>query len=96
MDEQQVRQIIREELQKLIKSDRYTFHKLVQVLDGRNIQVGKTTGTQIGTEGGASGQKLGFFGATPVAQQLKANHNNWAATSDVVSALVNLGLFDQS
>lgn len=38
---------------------------------------------------------LGFFGATPVVQQTKAGHNNWAAVSDVVSALVNLGLLDQ-
>lgn len=37
---------------------------------------------------------VGFFGATPVSQQLKASHNNWAALSDVVSALVNLGLLD--
>jgi hypothetical protein len=37
---------------------------------------------------------LGFFGANPVAQQTKANHNNWAAVSDVVSALVNLGFID--
>lgn len=39
--------------------------------------------------------KIGFFAATAVAQQLKANHNDWAAVGDVVSALVNLGLFDQ-
>jgi len=38
--------------------------------------------------------ELGFFGATPVAQQKKANHNNWAAIGDVVNALVNLGLLD--
>jgi len=40
------------------------------------------------------GNKLGFFNATPVLQQLKADHNNWATTADVVAALVNLGLFD--
>lgn len=34
--------------------------------DGKNIAVGTTTGTEIGT---ASTQKLGFFGATPVVQQ---------------------------
>ena len=36
----------------------------------------------------------GFFGATPVAQQTKATHNNWAAFGDVVNALVSLGLLD--
>ena len=38
--------------------------------------------------------EIGFFGATPVYRQLKADHNNWAAIGDVVSALVNLGLLD--
>ena len=36
-----------------------------QFIDGRNIQTGKTIGTQIGTE---SDQMLGFFGTTPVVQ----------------------------
>lgn len=93
MTEEQIRQIVREELQEFLASDRYIFNKLVQMMDGRNVQVGRTTGTKIGT---AAAQKLGFFGATPVIQQTKAGHNNWAATSDVVSALVSLGLFDQS
>lgn len=34
--------------------------------DGANLAVGATTGTMIGT---ASGQKIGFLGATPVARQ---------------------------
>jgi len=38
----------------------------------------------------------GFFAATPVGQRLKANYNNWAAFTDVVDALVALGLFDQA
>ena len=59
---------------------------------GATIVSDTGTGIKIGT---GTTQKLGFFNAAPVAQQLKANHNNWAATSDVVSALVNLGFFDQ-
>ncbi len=39
--------------------------------------------------------RVGFFNKPTVEQQLKANHNNWAALSDVISALVNLGLLDQ-
>jgi len=66
MTEEQVRTIIREELASLIKSDRYTFEKLLQILDGRNIQTGKTTGTKFPS---SSDQKWGAFGATPVAQQ---------------------------
>ena len=66
MPEEKIREIIRDELSNFIRSDRFTFEKLLQILDGRNIQVGLTTGTKIGT---ATGQKLGFFNATPVIQQ---------------------------
>ncbi len=61
--------------------------------DAASIAVGTGTGTKIGT---AASQKIGFFNATPVVQQTKAGHNNWSALSDVVSALVNLGLLDQT
>jgi hypothetical protein len=37
--------------------------------DAKNIAVGTTTGTQIGT---AAAQKLGFFGKAPVVQQAGA------------------------
>ena len=63
MTEEQTRQIIRQELAGLIQIDKNVFTKKIQILDGRNIQVGRTTGTQIGT---ASDQKLGFYGVTPV------------------------------
>lgn len=53
-------------LMSLVRSDRYTFEKKLQILEGRNIQLGTANGTQIGTE---STQKLAFLGATPVAQQ---------------------------
>jgi len=57
------------------------------------LNVGTTNGLQIGN---AATQKLGFFGATPVTQRLKANYNNWASHSDIVDALTALGLFDQA
>lgn len=56
-----------------------------------SIIAGTTNGLKIGT---AATQKLGFFNTAPAVQQTKAGHNNWAALSDVVSALVTLGLFD--
>lgn len=91
MNEQQIRDIVQDELQEFLASDRYIFHKLVQMLDGRNIQLGKTTGTKIGTE---VTQKLGFFNATPVVQQ------NVPLTSptaqNIIDALVALGLVEQS
>lgn len=49
--------------------------------DACNIVVDTTTGTKIGT---ATSQKLGFFNATPVVQQV--------ATTDLGVALSNLGL----
>lgn len=37
---------------------------------------------------------IGFFGHAVAAQPAKASHNNWAALSDVVAALVEIGIFD--
>ena len=65
MTEEQIREIIRDELYWFIKADRFTFNKIIQILDGRNIQLAKGTGTNIGTE---TTQKLGFYGVTPVDQ----------------------------
>jgi len=66
MEEEQIRQIIREELSGLLGTDRYMFQRHLQVFDGRNIHFGTSTGTKIGTE---STQKLAFYGATPIIQQ---------------------------
>jgi hypothetical protein len=52
------------------RSDRFIMGKTFQLMDGRNIQLGRGTGTKIGT---ANNQKLGFFGKTPVAQQAHIN-----------------------
>lgn len=98
IDENKVREIIRQELKGLLGLNSFIFEKNLQIFDGRNIHLGTTLGTKIGTHGGGGsdplGQKLGFFGATPVKQQLKANHNNWASGADVASALAYLGLVD--
>jgi hypothetical protein len=82
MDETQVRKIIRDELSDLIKSDKYTFYKLMQILDGRNIQLGRTTGTKIGTE---TTQKLGFFNNTPAVQQAHIADPSGGATIDAAA-----------
>ncbi len=60
-----IKQIIREELQRVFKTDRAVFDKHIQILDARNIQLGKTTGTKIGTD---TDQLIGFYGTTPVNQ----------------------------
>ena len=66
MDELRIREIIKEELSEFLKSDRFIFYKLIQILDGRNIQLSTTTGSQFGT---ATTQKIGFLGKSPVSQQ---------------------------
>lgn len=52
-------------IKQLVASDRYTIQKSTQISDGRNIQVGKGTGTKIGT---SALEKLAFHGATPIVQ----------------------------
>lgn len=49
----------------LVSSDRYTIQKDVQVFDGRDFIFANGTGTKFGTE---VGQKLAFYGVTPVDQ----------------------------
>lgn len=64
----------------------------LRLTDGVNVSVGNANGTRIGI---STDQKLGFFGATPVTQRAKYLYNNWSSHSDIVQALVDLGLFDQ-
>ena len=56
----------------------------VVVSEGSNFQLGTTTGTKFGTQ---TSQKLSFYNATPIIQP---------TTTNVVSALVNLGLIASS
>ena len=49
-----------------ISDTRIAFTVIGSFLDGANLQLGTTTGTQIGT---ATSQKLAFYGAAPVVQQ---------------------------
>lgn len=82
----------------LLASDRYTVQKHIQIFDGRNIQLGRTTGTKIGT---GTDQKLGFFNKAPVTQQPTVLAPTGGATIDaeartavssIITALRNLGL----
>lgn len=82
MNDEHIRQIIREELAYLIATDRFTFSKLIQIFDGRNIQLGRTTGTKLGT---ASDQKLGFYGVTPIAKQGAIGAPSGGATIDAAA-----------
>ncbi len=68
---------------------------VITLVDAGNIVLGTSTGTKIGTAGGAAGQKIGFFNATPVVQQLVATGAG-RTVDDVITALQTLGLFRQS
>jgi hypothetical protein len=104
MDNEQIRQIIREELSAFLKNDKFVFNKLVTFLDGRNIQLGRTTGTMIGTEGATynpstkalltHGQKLSFYGMTPTEKQAPIDYPNGGTVIDyearsIIGDLIN-------
>jgi hypothetical protein len=103
MDEQEVRRIIRDELMDLVNNEKYTFSKPIQILDGRNIQAGRTTGTKIGT---ATDQKLSVYGETPVVQasaitaptdagalyNQSTAQTNVDAVKAIITALKNFGI----
>ena len=86
-------------LMELLKSDRYTIARTFQMLDGRNIQLGLTTGTKIGT---SALQKIGFFNTTPVVQPStvatlasgSGDSDDIArqGVNDILTRLKNLGL----
>lgn len=63
----------------LLKSDRYTVQKTVQIFDGRNMQLGNGTGTMIGTE---AAQKLGFLGTAPIPRQASIALPTGGSTTD--------------
>ena len=60
--------------------------------DAVNLVMDTTTGTKIGT---ATGQKIGFWNATPVVQQILATGAG-ATVDNVISLLQTLGLCKQS
>ena len=98
MTPEEVRQIIREEMSIIVGIDRLKFQKNIQIFDARNIQLGLTTGTKIGT---ATSQKLGFFNKTPIIQVSAISAPTGGVTQDAEArtainslrtALTNLGL----
>lgn len=64
----------------------------ITLADAVNVVLNTTTGTKIGT---GTTQKLGFWGATPVAQQVLAT-GALHTIDDVISLLQTLGLCKQS
>lgn len=77
----------------LVRSDRLMMHKTLQFDEGRNIQFGIATGTQIGT---APTQKIGFYGGTPQIQVQLPNPSTTSVTTTVntlYTTFITNGLF---
>lgn len=66
-----------------------TFGSAITLASGVGIATNTGTGTKIAT---ATGQKLGFWNATAVVQQVKSDFSNLAAVSDIADLLSTLGL----
>ena len=62
---EQVREIFREEIPAFLARSLTTIEGNLQLLDSRNITVGGTTGSKIGT---STSQKLGFWNKSPSNQ----------------------------
>lgn len=105
MNPQELERLVKIEklLEQLIFSDRYVFHKNIQFLDGKKIQVGTSNGLTIGT---ATAEKLAFHGQTPSIQQSKINDPSGQATdldaeartaiNSIIDTLENKGLNSSS
>lgn len=78
MDEDKVKQLIKEVFEDMIKNDRYVFDKNIQILNARDIQTGRTNGTTIAT---ATDQKIGFHGSASI-QGVAIEDPSGGATSD--------------
>ena|SRR3990167_9350268 len=72
MNETQVRELIKSELEALFKSDKYVMHKPLQLLDRVHIHTGKTNGSALGAD---TTQLAGFHGT---ADSQRANGNQTA------------------
>ena len=73
-------------------SDRYMFQRDIQMVDGRNIQLARGTGTQIGT---ATDQKLAFFGGTPVIRQSSISDPSGGMNIDAEARTAIISLIDR-
>ena len=89
MNEEEIKKIIQEELSKYKRemeayyklfADRVAFSKNLQILDTRDIQLGRSTGTKIATD---TDQKLGFYGVDPVDQPATIDDPTGAGTAGV-------------
>ena len=75
------------ELKKIVDID-------MQFIDGRNIQTGRISGSQVATD---TDQKVAFHGSTPVAQEtVTGSRGANAALADLLTKLANKGIIVDS
>ena len=79
MDENQIKEFIREQLEEFISLERYTFQKHIQIFDGRHIQTGRTSGTKFPQ---VSDQLWGAWGKTPIDQPEAISSPSGGSTID--------------
>lgn len=90
-------EIMKSEIQSLrsklafIKSDRFVFSRLLQLMDGRNLQTGRSTGSKIGL---SANEKVSVYGVSPVIQGATINDPSGGATVDTearnaIDSLIN-------
>lgn len=95
MTEEQVKTIIRKELERFMKIDKFYLYLPVVMADGKNIKIGQGNGTIIGT---SSDQKIAFHGATPVVQAVAITSPDTSgaqlktAVDAIRNVLINKGL----
>ena len=91
-DRQEIKKIIADELSWFIKLDRLVLDRNFQILDYKNIQLGRGNGTQIGTD---TDQKLGFFGKTPVDRPATVTDPSGGLTVDAEARVAISALIDR-
>jgi len=91
-EKQEIRNIVSTELNDFFGIDKYFFQKHSQWFDGRNVQLGKITGSTIGT---AVDQKLSVFNATPVVQGTAITDPSGGATQDAEARTAINALIDK-
>jgi hypothetical protein len=100
MTPEEVIKLVNDEMDRRLGTiqDKQVFSKPIQIMDGRNIQIGLTTGTKIGT---STSQKISVYGETPVVQAGAISAPSGGGTVDAESrtainsirtALTNFGI----
>src|SRR3990167_6394322 len=86
MTEQEQINFLRQEVNDLkqivnffVRPDKYLFQRNIEMFNGRNIVLGNSVGTKIGT---STTQKLAFFNSTPIIQQVAITTPSGGAVID--------------